>query len=365
MFCLVCFGSELIVRLQTSHSFVVHAGYSILGMFKNDIINGVDVKRFVRYFYDPQPKNDDVSGMPIWCLGREYASGPPPQPVSTTDHDDIVEIASSIDSYAPSETTVSTSPELPASVPPASSGSFDDASLVNGDNVPSLSNDPSDGGWPTPFLDDFESKIWMTYRSNFAPIPRSQDPGVSTGITFSVRLRNLAEREGFGSDTGWGCMIRSGQSLLANALIMLRMGRDWRRRKSEVIEESKVVSLFADSPEAPFSIHKFVQHGAAACGKHPGQWFGPSATASCIKSATLPQSRVAGRYANLAPGSWLPTMRPLVSEFMSQRTRQMFTKTGSAPSHHRTLPIPPSTPPLSSLAFVLAPIASRQSTTKL
>jgi cysteine protease ATG4 len=255
----------------------------IFDMFKNDMINGVDVKRFVRYFYDPPPKNDDMSGMPIWCLGCEYASGPPPKPVSTTDHDDIVEIASSTDSHAASETTVSTSPDLPPDLPPVSSGSFDDASLVNGDNVPSLSNDPSDGGWPTPFLDDFESKIWMTYRSNFPPIPRSQDPAASSAMTLSVRLRNLAEREGFSSDTGWGCMIRSGQSLLANALIMLQMGRDWRRQKSHVTEESKVVSLFADSPEAPFSIHRFVQHGASACGKHPGQWFGPSATASCIK----------------------------------------------------------------------------------
>jgi hypothetical protein len=41
--------------------------------------------------------------------------------------------------------------------------------------------------------------------------------------------------------------------------------------------------LFADDPKAPFSIHKFVEHGASACGKHPGEWFGPSATAMCIQ----------------------------------------------------------------------------------
>ena len=45
-----------------------------------------------------------------------------------------------------------------------------------------------------------------------------------------------------------------------------------------------MISLFADDPKAPFSIHKFVEHGASACGKHPGEWFGPSATARCIKS---------------------------------------------------------------------------------
>jgi cysteine protease ATG4 len=320
-------------------------------------MNGVDVKRFVRYFYDPQPKNDDMSGMPIWCLGREYASGPPPKPVSTTDHDDIVEIASSTDSHAPSETTISSSPELPASVPPVGSGSFDDASLVNGDNVPSLSNDPSDGGWPTPFLDDFESKIWMTYRSNFPPIPRSQDPTAPSGMTFSVRLRSLAEREGFSSDTGWGCMIRSGQSLLANALIVLQMGRDWRRRKSHVNEDSKVVALFADSPEAPFSIHKFVKHGASACGKHPGQWFGPSATASCIKSISPGLYLGVGYCTNLILGNWPQTIPPRACEFTSRRTRQTFTKIHSAPSHHPTPPTPPSNLPSSCLESAWAQTA--------
>src|SRR5271170_5306978 len=254
-------------------------------MFKNDLINGVDYKRFVRYFYDPQPRYDDQSGTPIWFLGHEYVSGPPPKPVSTVDHDDVVEVESSTDSHAPSDNTTSTSADS-QSTAPTNTSSFDDATHVDGENVPSLSNDPSDGGWPPAFLDDFESRIWMTYRSSFPPIPRSQDPSASSGISFSVRLRNIAEREGFSSDTGWGCMIRSGQSLLANALIILHLGRDWRLQKGQSHQrrdESQILSLFADDPKAPFSIHRFVQHGASACGKHPGQWFGPSATASCIK----------------------------------------------------------------------------------
>ena len=57
---------------------------------------------------------------------------------------------------------------------------------------------------------------------------------------------------------------------------------EW-RRGSETLEERRILSLFADDPKAPFSVHNFVQHGASACGKHPGEWFGPSATASCIK----------------------------------------------------------------------------------
>lgn len=49
------------------------------------------------------------------------------------------------------------------------------------------------------------------------------------------------------------------------------------------MEERHLLSLFADSPKAPFSIHKFVEHGASACDKHPGEWFGPSATARSIQ----------------------------------------------------------------------------------
>ena len=48
-------------------------------------------------------------------------------------------------------------------------------------------------------------------------------------------------------------------------------------------EERKLLNVFADDPRAPFSLHRFIDHGASHCGKHPGEWFGPSATASCIE----------------------------------------------------------------------------------
>ncbi|KMU73274.1 peptidase family C54 [Coccidioides immitis RMSCC 3703] len=138
--------------------------------------------------------------------------------------------------------------------------------------------------WPTSFLDDFESKFWFTYRSNFPAIPKSRDPDTPLALTLSVRLRSqFLDTHGFTADTGWGCMIRSGQSLLANALSILNLGRDW-RRGSKIKEECELLSLFADNPQAPFSIHRFVDYGASACGKHPGEWFGPSATARCIEA---------------------------------------------------------------------------------
>lgn len=264
-----------------------------LAIFGADRMTNVDYKRFVRYFYDPAPRFDEESGASIWLLGKEYIP-PSPQPITTTDREDVVEVESSSDSRDPSETAPSTTDGQEHSRDTKRKDSIDDVHRVEGQNLPSLSNDPSDGGWPHAFIDDFESKIWMTYRNGFAPIPRSQDPSAASSMSFVVRLRSLAEKEGFSSDTGWGCMIRSGQSMLANTLLMLQLGRDWRYNSQKAPQqdptdvaptstaEAEILSLFADSPSAPFSIHRFVSHGATACGKHPGQWFGPSATASCI-----------------------------------------------------------------------------------
>ncbi|KAJ5162459.1 hypothetical protein N7492_007851 [Penicillium capsulatum] len=120
-------------------------------------------------------------------------------------------------------------------------------------------------------------------------------PEAISSMTLSVRLRSqLLDPQGFTSDTGWGCMIRSGQSLLANTLYILTLGREW-RRGDRAQEESRLLAMFADHPNAPLSIHRFVQHGADSCGKYPGEWFGPSATARCIQlllAESQPQLRV-------------------------------------------------------------------------
>ena len=254
---------------------------------------GVDFgkyKRAIQYFWDPEPTNDAASRLPIWCLGQEYkipekkppAGLPPSTPPQDGPHM-LAEPQMPVQAATPPDSTVSTT------------SSVDSGALAYNET----GSGGEDGGWPAAFLDDFEAKIWLTYRSNFPAIAKSQDPKAFSVMSLSVRLRSqLVDQGGFTSDTGWGCMIRSGQSLLANSLLMLRMGRgmvhsqnsvfstdelvDWRRHTSDS-EERELLSLFADDPKAPYSIHKFVEHGATACGKHPGQWFGPSATAQCIQ----------------------------------------------------------------------------------
>lgn len=221
-------------------------------------INIQKYKHIVQYFWDPEPRNDQEPDAPIWCLGREYSRN---FPLYTTKKG----LAGPQQSMRCAdnelrETDTSTAPPV---------------------------HGLSAHGWPEAFLDDFESKIWVTYRSNFVTILKSEEPDATSTMTLGVRLRNqFMDSQGFTSDTGWGCMIRSGQSLLANTLSILLLGRDW-RRGSEFEEEAKLLSLFADYPDAPFSIHRFVKHGYESCGKYPGEWFGPSATARCIEALSI------------------------------------------------------------------------------
>ncbi|KAL8849456.1 MAG: hypothetical protein Q9221_005538 [Calogaya cf. arnoldii] len=206
-------------------------------------------KRIVQYFWDPEPKNDDPSDSSIWCLGQRYDA----QPRKEID-------TSKSTQGAETSCHATTTPE---SAPQSSTPERNPADRETKASKPPSAPPAEDREWPSEFLDDFESRIWMTYRSNFPNIRRSNDPNASASMTFAVRLRSqLVDQGGFTSDTGWGY---------------------WRRGMKQS-EEREVLSLFADDPGAPFSIHKFVEHGASACGKHPGEWFGPSATARCIQA---------------------------------------------------------------------------------
>lgn len=119
----------------------------------------------------------------------------------------------------------------------------------------SSNNDNSENGL-VDFHEDFSSRIWLTYRKGFNAIGDSK----------------------FTSDVNWGCMIRSSQMLVAQALIFHYLGRSWKKPEHKPYDPKYIEILhhFSDTEESTFSIHNLLQagkgHGLAA-----GSWVGPYA----------------------------------------------------------------------------------------
>ncbi|KAM7364614.1 autophagy-related 4b isoform 1-T1 [Cochliomyia hominivorax] len=121
------------------------------------------------------------------------------------------------------------------------------------------------------FKKDFYSRIWMTYRREFP----------------------LMNGSNYTSDCGWGCMLRSGQMLLAQALICHFLGRSWRYDSESQLHSTyednmhkKIIKWFGDSSSksSPFSIHTLVSLGEKM-GKKPGDWYGPASVSYLLKQA--------------------------------------------------------------------------------
>lgn len=122
-----------------------------------------------------------------------------------------------------------------------------------------ISQDESSGdevpGLPA-FEQDFSSRIIITYRKGFEAIDSN-----------------------YTSDVGWGCMLRSSQMLVAQALLFHHLGRSWRKTSYKPCEPKYVdiLHLFGDSNASPFSIHNLIQAGKAY-DLAAGSWVGPYAT---------------------------------------------------------------------------------------
>uniref|UniRef100_A0A3B4B3V4 Cysteine protease n=1 Tax=Periophthalmus magnuspinnatus TaxID=409849 RepID=A0A3B4B3V4_9GOBI len=143
---------------------------------------------------------------------------------------------------------------------------------------------------PEQFRRSFSSLLWLTYRRGFPLLPGS---GLST-------------------DSGWGCMLRTGQMLLAQGLLLHLMppgqninnnttglGLPTFTQNSKLGRQlslgslldrpmegthRKVISWFADLPSAPFGIHTLVDLGKSS-GKKAGDWYGPSIVAHILRKA--------------------------------------------------------------------------------
>ncbi|XP_038680587.1 cysteine protease ATG4-like isoform X1 [Tripterygium wilfordii] len=107
------------------------------------------------------------------------------------------------------------------------------------------------------FKHDFSSRILMTYRKGFDTIGDTK----------------------YTSDAGWGCMLRSSQMLLAQALLLHQVGRFWRKSLEKPLDQEyiKILHLLGESEVSAFSIHNLLKAGKDY-GLAAGSWVGPYAT---------------------------------------------------------------------------------------
>lgn len=176
-------------------------------------------RRIVKMLWDPEPANDTTANQPVWCLGCSYTLETNKK--GDSGHSQTVRPGTSPNTLPTvAEPAASQQPAATPDTPPDSASSSFSSSLAYEDDEEAQSR-----GWPAAFLDDFESRLWMTYRSGFETIQRSTDPKATAALSFTMRLKSLSDQSGFSSDSGWGCMIRSGQSLLANSLLTWKLGR--------------------------------------------------------------------------------------------------------------------------------------------
>ncbi|KAG7032490.1 Cysteine protease ATG4, partial [Cucurbita argyrosperma subsp. argyrosperma] len=103
---------------------------------------------------------------------------------------------------------------------------------------------------------DFSSRILMTYRKGFNGIQDSK----------------------YTSDVNWGCMLRSSQMLVAQALLFHRLGRSWRKTSQKPLDKEyvEILHLFGDLETSAFSIHNLLQAGRPY-DLAAGSWVGPYA----------------------------------------------------------------------------------------
>uniref|UniRef100_A0AC35FJQ7 Cysteine protease n=1 Tax=Panagrolaimus sp. PS1159 TaxID=55785 RepID=A0AC35FJQ7_9BILA len=115
------------------------------------------------------------------------------------------------------------------------------------------------------FFQDYNSRIWLTYRRDFPPL-------IPTNKT---------------TDCGWGCMIRSAQMLVAQALTILFCGRAYRRISKPNIEMLQtIIKLFEDKYDADLSLHRLMTIATTQTDeKAVGQWYSPSRSLALLRDA--------------------------------------------------------------------------------
>jgi len=174
---------------------------------------------------------------------------------------------------------------------PLSVGVGDSISLLGIDY--SVSN-PSEVSVVTQAIqDDYQSRIFLPYRRGFSALVNPEGKTITPEIT---------------SDKGWGCVARSMQMAVAQGLVTLALGRDFRKSTatSEQLEIYRQIAfLFADRLDAPLSIQNFSRYGQYAFDQRPNGWFAPQ-TAS-YSASELWKEKFGDKDKNLEGNKWNPS----------------------------------------------------------
>ncbi|XP_067088970.1 cysteine protease atg4da-like isoform X1 [Osmerus mordax] len=135
----------------------------------------------------------------------------------------------------------------------------------------------------------FSSLLWLTYRRGFPPLR-----GLSH--THSSHTHSSHTHT---SDSGWGCMLRSAQMLLAQGLMLHLRGAQSEPGESPCPSPGpgpglaqRVVSWLGDHPGAPLGLHLLVRAGQAA-GRRAGDWYGPGLAGHILRKAVAASVEVA------------------------------------------------------------------------
>lgn len=140
--------------------------------------------------------------------------------------------------------------------------------------------------WVKDVEEIFKNIILFTYRKHF-----------------KVPLETVSKKSGkpkkLVSDFGWGCMIRWGQMMLANAILHHLKSMIFNKASNKGLSivdisefsvyeslESEVLSKFMDSQkgkDAPFSIHQIVDKGLELFHKIAGDWYGTNSISQVLK----------------------------------------------------------------------------------
>lgn len=150
-------------------------------------------------------------------------------------------------------------------------------------------------------LQRYQNVFKISYKTDFKTLSSTSDKSYALNVLYNGGLKtymnNTSNSErGFTTDIGWGCMIRSMQSLVANALrvelLNLNTILDDTADGDHKVDDLFIAGLFRDDPHYPFSIHNITQIGFELFNVNIGDWFGPSVGAQCMQRIISDQNKL-------------------------------------------------------------------------